>query len=235
MKKRSNLKLLPLLYLLLGLLAAALRFGLYAGLDDRGLLVPGQPMEYAMWAVTGMAVLLCPLLTRFCRVRELGGLLPGAGTILLAGCLGLSAWSAQSAFAGVGIAYQVLGAASVLALAVLTVQRLLHKKPAFACYGILCLFFVVQTVVCYQDWSENPQVLNYVFDVFAVLSLLLFSYYRASQCAGMKRKQMQYMTGLIGIFCCIAALPHSQWRILLAGGAAWLIGELSQLYPVKGV
>ena len=56
MKLRKNPAVLPCLALLLGLVALGLRLALYrVGVDEKGLLTPGSPLEIGVWIVTAGA------------------------------------------------------------------------------------------------------------------------------------------------------------------------------------
>lgn len=235
MKKRSDLKYLPFIYVLLGLLALGLRLGLYAAAsDDRGLLTAGHPLTIVLLIVTVLAAVGAVLLTRFCRIGDARGPVPAAGAtafgVALLYCL-LTARAGASPM--ITLVHRVLGVTAAMALITLALLYLMRRPPYFLLYALVCLFLCVQMVMFYQLWSEHPQLQDYVFALGSVLTTVLFVYYRGSAKAGLSAHRATSALGLMGIFFSLAAIPQSEQAVFFAAAALWLTGELTRLLPLS--
>lgn len=233
MKKRSDLKYLPFLYILLGLLAAGLRLMLYAAAtDDRGLLTPMHPLWIALTALTVLAAIGAVLMPRFSRIANAhgvaGGLSSTAFAVGLLYCLLTEPAGNSPVLASI---HRVLGVAAALGLIGLAFLYLLHRPPYFLMYCLVCLFLCIQMVMFYQLWSEHPQLQDYVYGLGAVLCMVLFVYQRAAAGAGLPESRLTAAFGLMGIFFCLSSLPQGEQPVLFAAGALWLTGELTRLTP----
>lgn len=233
MKKRSNLKYLPFLYVLLGLLAAGLRLGLYAAAtDDRGLLTPMHPLMLALVVLTALAAIGAVLLPRFSRIANAhgvaGGLSSTAFAVGLLYCLLTEPAGNSPLLTSV---HRVLGVTAALSLIALAILYLLRKPPYFLMYCFVCMFLCIQMVMFYQLWSEQPQLQDYVYGLGAVLCMVLFVYQQAAARAGLPESKLTPVFGLMGIFFCLASLPQGEQPVLFAAGALWLTGELTRLTP----
>lgn len=235
MKKRSDLKYLPFIYVLLGLLALGLRLGLYAAAtDDRGLLTAWHPLTMVLFAVTALAAVGAVLMTRFCRIGDARGPVPAvtatAFAVALLYCL-LTARAGTSPT--ITLVHRVLGVTAAMALIAQAIVYLLRKPPYFLLYGLVCAFLCVQMVQFYQLWSEHPQLQDYVFGLGSVLTMVLFVYYRGAAKAGLSAPRAVSAIGLMGIFFSLAAIPQSEEAVFFAASALWLTGELTRLLPLS--
>lgn len=230
---------LPFTALVLGAAAFGLRTGLYAfAVDQRGLLVSGHPLSYALWAVVmfGAAFLLW-------NVRKLDGSnayeknftasrAAFTGCILLAVGLPVTVLNAPpSGTAAMILLWKILGFLSAPAMAWAGVSRYQGKKPFFGTHAVLCLFLLIHMIGRYQLWSANPQLQDYVFELLAAISLTLFSYYCAAFEADMGSRRMQLATGLLAVLLCPVALAGSEPGWLYVYGTVWVLFNLCTLTP----
>lgn len=225
---KSN-KLFPPLFLLLGIAGCVLRYSLYlAATDSRGLLVPHHPLEWVLWGLT----VCCAVLAVFSRKLTVGqpGRIGALGAAALAGAV---LWQCgQVAHVRVAsliyVNYTVTGAAFA-GLLLLALAYLRGRKPSFACYAVLCVYYCIQMVLCYQHWSERTQLQDYVFALGAVLCMALSSYYLGCAAAGMAPRRRQVPLGLMGIFFCCTAIPFCDTPAAYVCAALFLLTEFSAL------
>lgn len=230
---------LPFTALVLGAAAFGLRTGLYSfAVDQRGLLVSGHPLSYALWAVVmfGAAFLLW-------NVRKLDGSnvyednfsssTPAAFSCGLM-ALGLLMTVKLQSPVGTGAAvllWRILGILCIPAMVWAGVSRGQGKKPFFGTHAVLCLFLLIHMIGRYQLWSANPQLQDYVFELLAAISLTLFSYYCAAFEADMGSRRMQLATGLLAVLLCPVALAGSEPGWLYVYGTVWVLFNLCTLTP----
>lgn len=226
----------------LGLAANVLRALLYrVAVDEKNLLVPGHPVEMALWAVVLAAAALVVL-----TVRKMGGsgnyadnFGPSAraatgnlvmGIILL----GMVLTGRPGVAQGMGKAWRLLGLVASLGFVWSAWLRWKGRKPFFLARVAACLFLLLHIVTYYQHWSGNPQLQDYIFDLLAVVLLTLFSYHTALFEVGMGKRRMQLATGLLACLLCLTALSGSEYFALCLGGAYWSVSDLCALEPKEG-
>lgn len=215
----------PLAALIMGLAGAGLRWLLYrTALDPRGLLRQGHPLEIAVWLLTAAAFVLAFSAGRGSWKKNRTPDLPrrrifvGAGDILLGVAVFVSvSMDSIEGFPALMPVRKILGA---LCLAALTASGLCHifiKKAPFFCPVIAAVFFLLNTLTSYPAWSRDPQLMDYAFTLGAEICLCLFSYYRAALSLGLPGRKQRLVSGVLGIFLCVAAIPGSDSWIQAAG------------------
>ena len=234
MKGKFGSKGLPLLILLLGLAALALRKALYAvATDVKDLLLKGHPLELALIGLSAAALVLVALAAwkrkeADCAVAIPSGNLPAAIGNLAAGAGILVTVLTQPAAMTnyLNMAWQIMGLAAPVCLLLMGAARLLGKRPFFLFPVAVCLFFLVHIVTRYQFWSSNPQMQDYVFALLGAMALTFFGFYTAAMEADCGSPRMRYGMGLAAIYLCLGELARSSCPALYLGGILWVLTEL---------
>lgn len=240
MKQYLNPKNLPSLILGLGGLALGLRGLLYSlGVDEKGLLTRWNFFEILLWLVTFAAAalvigLVLPLKGSNRYADNWSASIPGAvGSFLAAAGIGITAITGFEEISGIlPLIRTVLGLLSVPALILAGLARLKGTRPVFICHTAVCLFFAIDMVLQYRQWSGHPQLQDYIFHLGACITLMLTAYYRASFDVGFGRRRMQLATGLLAAFFCIVCLSGDSHRILYLTCGTWCITNLCPFTPV---
>lgn len=237
MKTFLNPKDLPLAAGLMGIGGALLR--LLAALlatDRRGLIQQGHILVILLWAVTALTVLLVTL-----PVRQLGGsrkynLNFSASKAAAFGCgvmalcvMVTAAFSLERS--GLGYLRYGLGLAAGSCLIFLAYGRFRGIHVSFLFHCVVCVFFAIHMVSRYRVWSGDPQLLNYVFEVFASVGLMLFAYQQAAFEVGLGKRRTQLWLGLMSGYFCLVSLPGVSYPLLYLGGAVWTLTNLCTLTP----
>lgn len=237
MKQVIDPKKLPLTVFLLGLLAMVLRWlvGMLA-IDGRGLILPGHPVVVALWVVSAVAAVLVLI-----SVRTLDGgrkyeanFSTSRSAAFGCGVMALCAIFTgvfSSELAGLGLIHKALAVAAGVGMAFVAFARFRGITPNFFYHAVACVFFAIHMVSRYRPWSGDPALLEYVFEVFACVGLMLFAYHQAAFAVGMGKRRTELTLGLLTAFCCLAALPGSEYPLLYAGGGVWTVTNLCSLTP----
>lgn len=218
MNRLRNPRLPALMFGVLGILAMVLRRGVYTlGVDGKGLLIPGHPLQIGLWVMFGAAILLAVVLSgnipsEASRLHSLGDFLGAAGV-----ALSLRDALAQSSTVLDGLHM----AAAVVAAGALVLAGIRRQKGAGASmlYGIVCLFFALHLVTGYRQWSAHPQVLDYFFQLLGSIGAMLYAYFR---CDG-GHLRLRRITALLGAFCCLAAASGETGLGLHLGTGLWML------------
>ena len=61
---------------------------------------------------------------------------------------------------------------------------------------IPALFFAVRLIMDFRLWSQDPQILDYCFDLFALLSIMCATYYLGGFCFAKQSRAWQQLSAL---------------------------------------
>lgn len=238
MKNLLHTKNLPILTAVLGLLGCALRWALYTmAVDEKNLIPLWHPLEIVLWLVTAAAVVLTvtkvwQLRNADCKADRFRPSVPAAvGSFCAAVGIGLTVLLAEPGFGStLGTVWKIAGVLAFASLDVIAKYRWKGKEPFFLLHTVVCVFFAVHMVSCYRTWSSNPQLMDYVFTLFASAGLMLFAFYHGCLEAGMGKLRMLPGVGLLTAYCCIVALSGTDYMVLYLSGAVWCLTNLCRLH-----
>ena len=236
MKNEKYLRLLPPVYLLLGLVALEGQnylFANYVADPVSGLLPFGTVPEILLWLLTGGAALAAFLLTRGARLGESGPITTALSeAFFAAGVLTLLVEPLKGPAALVLI-YKIVCVITAISLGISAVTRLLKKQPHFLLTVAPCVLCVLHLMEYYQSFSEVPQLMNYAFGLGAVLCLALSAYHRMARASGLPDKSWHYGIGLMAEFFCAAAVAQGVYTSFFCAAAVWMLAEMSRLRPAE--
>ena len=239
MNIKLNAKYLPLLAAGMGTLALLGRMALFLlGEDEKGLLIPGHPLDILVWAITAAAALLVIIRVWMLDgsqkyAHNFGPSVPASiGCFVMAAGIALAVLSGWNTVSRLELIRNVVGLLAVAALIAVGLHRRQGKRPFFLLHGLVCLYLTLYAVSHYQIWSSRPQLQNWLFSTAAGLLLSLFAYYQTAFDEDLGKRRMQLGTGLLAGFFCLAAMAGGEDILLYLGGAAWSLTNLCSLTPV---
>ncbi len=239
MKKLLKPATLPWFVLVTGGMGIALRFWLLSNIDNKGLLKSGHPAAILLWILT--AITACVVIYGCLPVVEANKYtfnfpanLPGAvgegvlaASILVSGILSVAG---SSGFLSVATA--IVAFLSVPMLLFCGFYRWKGIKPLFLLHGFVCLFWVLQLISLYRDWSPEPQLQHYIFQLLANIFMMLSCYQRTAFDAGSGNRRAHAITHLTAaFFCCLSVVGSRDWYLYVAC-ALWTITNLCRLTPM---
>lgn len=220
-----------------GALVFALRVILeHQARESSGLLLRGHPITVAV----------CALLLLVAAALTLG-ILPLAGSndyaknftaspLAAVGCLAAALGSLLTVLTAqtqdtTTLVWKVMGILAAGGMLVAGWCRWQGKQPSVLCYLSACLFLLSHLVAHYRGWCADPQVMDYLTDLLAVITMMLFCYYCAAFSADNGARRMQLGTGLLSLCYGIAALWKGQCIWLYLGYAIFAATNLCALTP----
>ena len=223
----------------LGIGAGFLRRWLYAAaLDEKGLLVRSHPIAIVLWVLVAAGALLILWATRccdgasFCEDSFAPSTLAVLGHSFMACTVLMMVLLVAFPLPGaIGLVWKVLGFATAAGLVWAGLCRKLGKLPFFGIYGGLCLFLLLYLVSCYQFWSGNPQLQDYVFELLALVAMVLYCYQLAALAAGMGNRKALAVFGLLTVLLCSPANFGARVPALYASGLLFAATNLCRLAP----
>ena len=143
--------------------------------------------------------------------------------ILAAGCLivlhGITLFREATAILPRIRAGLALGAACSMVLCLFVPRKKLMLQSLL--HGIVTVFFSVDMLCRYRDWSGNPQLPDYVFQIFACILLCLCSYHRLAFDAELGKRRMLLWTSMMALYLSLACVSGPETEIFYLGGALW--------------
>ncbi len=204
MKKTNLIFAAPIL----GCLALLVRGMMYSDcIDDRGLLMTGRPEVIYLAVLTLAAVVLCFLIKEpeKTRYRAIDSYIWFLMAFLWPQRLSDSAAPTMQLLFALS---RYVGAALAAALAYFAFRK---KKPVFGLSAGLCICFILRLVACYQVWSRDPQIQNYIFELLACLCLTAFFYQQTALEAGLGSKTWRLRFAFLGDYLCLACYMAPQF------------------------
>lgn len=224
----------------LGIAACVLRIALnLLGKDEKGLLVPGHPLNLLVWAVTAAAVAMisAAVLPLDGSRKYADNFRPSTaaaiGSFAMAGGIAATVLSGWSVWTRLELIRNLCGLLAAASLVIAGLHRWQGKRPFFAFHGAACLYLTLYAVSHYQSWCSRPQLQDYCFPMLGSILLCLFAYHQTAFDTGMGKRRMQLFTGLMAGFFCMAAIAGGEDLMLYGGGAVWTLTNLCSLTPVR--
>lgn len=220
----------PWLMLGLGVAAALLRRGLLLTADGRGLVPSGSPAYPVLLGLTLLGALLAWLPSRGKGKPSASnvGKTAAPGQLCFALSIALTVLS-PTASSYMTLLWKALGLCAGASLLAAALGLWLGRKNGFLNYAPVCLFLILHMILRYRPWSGNPQWIEYLFELMGVVCLLLFAYQKTAASLGEGNRRVLLLFGLLGIFCCVAAVPGGYGPTLSLGGGLWLLCECLSL------
>ena len=208
--------------------------------DDRGLLIRGNPFYLAALGVTALTALVLAL-----AVWPLGGsnvygynfwpsISAALGAILAAASILVTVLDpARYPQDRLTLLWRISGYLAAAGLVAAGVCRWRGKQPFFLMYAAVCLFFALHLGNQYRVWSGNPQMPDYSFQLLACIFVMLFAYYQTAFAVGSGKRRAQLFTGLMGFCLCCTAMAKTETLWLYPGCALWMLADRCTMSPPK--
>lgn len=232
MKKRIAVNWTVSLALVLGLVGMGLRFWLFRQLDPEHLIPADHPADALSYGIAAVAAVCLGLLALVQR-KKLYVRLPVQAIAAFAAALGIlvSLFTQQAGtFAGISCA----------AMAALYAWegwlRLTRRRRPLLLRALLALMHMLLPFLFYRQWSAQPQVQYYVWQVLAGICFILVAYLQLQKQLkkGKARPRLYSFLCSCGIVFSLMSLPCDRWPFYL-GMCIWLVGSGYPSMPVMAL
>ena len=230
---------LPWLMLATGGLGLLLHLWLLNTKDSEGFLAVWHISEILMWVLTaGVVVLLLWLTSRLLEASKYQFNFPpsepfGVGTWL--GALGIGGTSLIELLSGADILSgitAVLGLISAVALVIVGLLRIKGLRPSALLHGTVCVYLMIRIICLYRHWSSDPQLMDYCFQILALVSLMIAVYHRATFDADFGKRRPYAFFNLLSVYFCCLALPGWENTAFFLGCGVWMFTDTCNLTPM---
>ena len=233
MKYTVKNKLYPALALGMGAVGALARAALYRIVPEGGMLPKFHPLILLCWVLAAaFAIALIPAVRKAKPSSEFRRSFPKTTNLLPLGVIAgagllVTVLQGLTLSSKLHLVWLILGLLSVPALVIIGWLRTRGSKPVSWLYSVVCLFYGVHLICCYQSWSANPQTIDYSFQLLACACLILAAYQRSAFSAGLGQRRMHLFFSLMAGFFCTACIVHSDFPWLYLTQGAFFLCDLT--------
>lgn len=221
MKKLFSHPLFHYAFAVLGLLGMALQFWFFsAAPDDRGLRPVWHPATILTFLIIAVTVVLIFLSRRHATFPKHPVLVRVMGAVLAAVFTGISAWNMllqHNHLAGILAVLAAAGSVYVVW------ARLSKQRVFYGVYAIFALCYMFYLISRYRDWSAEPETLLYIFQLLALVCMMLVFYQKAALHAHTGRFASYHLWHNLATVLSLIAVPSAASPMLYLAGAIWLI------------
>ncbi len=212
---------------------------LLGGTDDKGLLRSGHPAQILLIILT---VLVLAVVVFFAKdlvkapkysfnypASVIGAI--GAGVA----ALGILITSLAELSAGGDTLFTVcavMGLVCTPILALIALSRWKGYRLNVLLHGFVCFYMMLHLVCQYRQWSSDPQLMAYCFQLFCQASLVLSVFYRACFDADMGNRRLLVISHLAAVFFGLLSIPGSSDWLYYFSACVWMLTDLCSLQPV---
>ena len=200
---------------------------LAAGADEKGLLLPGQPLAIISWGLTaGVVALVAACLWKHRDVKISIGRSPLCEMLRVLMMLMAARLTWRLGLLG------KLAAIAAAAAAVACIWGLLQGKkqphPAIADIpAVLC--FLLSLLCCYRMWSAEPEIQRYFYPLLSMVCLMFATYSRSALACGEGKAVIFLGAGLLGVYCAFAAGADPGYLVLFPVMGLWMFTQLGMV------
>lgn len=216
-----------------------LRSYLYASaIDRKGLMISGH---WAIWGLLGLTLLFFTGLVLLARNPEeeldywdcfAPSFLRSSGAFITAIAILLrTLWGSVPLAEYVDKITVLFGICAGISLLFVGLASLSGAKPSFLCHSAISIYFALQMVDQYRNWSSDPQLMDYVFYVAAFICLMLSAYFLAQFQVDTRNHRSLWVSAMAAVYFCIVAIPESGDTFFLLVCAFWAFTCTPQSEP----
>lgn len=243
MKKTFEPAYLPYIVLGSGTVGLLLRLWLYTtGVDEKGLILSGHPATWLVWLLSIVTLVVLILGSR--RLLEAAkysfnfpASIPGGiGTFLAAAGILICTFVEFSAGPDTfGLLVCALGVLTVPALCFTGYCRCKGAHPSLLFHALTSVYLLLRLVWMYRQWSSDPQLQDYVFQLLALVCLMLACYHRSAFDANMGIRRAYVIFNLAAVFFCFVSIPGCDSMVFYLSTGVWMLTDLCSLLPMRTI
>lgn len=120
------------------------------------------------------------------------------------------------------------GLGTAVCWVILALQRQQDTQPSALLFMLPALFHAIELIVQFRDWSRDPLLLDYCFELLAGICVMCATFHLGGFSLGRARKRMSVFFCMCGVLFCAVAMAGQGFLSLLstAGAGLWLLANL---------
>ena len=120
------------------------------------------------------------------------------------------------------------GAVTAICWAVVGLERFQGRKLPAPLFMIPALFYAIRLILDFRNWSRDPMILDYCFDLLALICVMCATFHYSGFCFEEGKRRLSVFFPCCGILFGAIAIAGGRMRELaMTGGAMlWLVANL---------
>lgn len=215
-----------------GLLGLALRFWLFATVDEKGLLPSRHFADTALYILSALVLLVLFLSTRTLVPRRLSrqSIRRSHISACIAGGLGLilnAVFILLKSPARLALIATVTSLAGGMIMFIMAYLYVANRRISYVLPAAVTVVLMLDVVAQCQVWGAVPQLQEYFFPLMASIFLILTAFYKTTFMARRPKPIRLAFYSQAALYFCLLSL-NSQQRLLYLGMLFW---AAVQIYP----
>lgn len=238
MNKTTISKYLPWTVLAAGFVGMLLRLWLMNTENDRGFVEKFHVSAILLLVLTTAVLILLYFFTRPLQQGSKYSFNFPVSTVGAAGAfaaaMGIGVSSGMDLMAAtelISVIAAAMGIISALCLVYVGHCRFKGLQPTVLPHVVICLGLILQLICRYRQWSADPQLYDYCYQLLALACTMVAVYQRACFDADMGKRHNYTFFSLAAVYFCTISLSSSDWLFYLSLGC-WLFTGLCNLTPM---
>lgn len=240
MKKILTPKYLPLVTLAASLLGLLLRIWLLGTDNGKGFIIRGHISAVLLYILTAAFIVYLFLATRPLvegnkyRYNFPPSMLGAVGTLIAAFAFGVTSileWIGTTDT--LTVIASLLGIISMFALVFVAHCRWKGNHPSTLFHIVVCAYLMLRLICMYRQWSADPQLQDYSFQLLGIVCMMLAAYHRATFDANFGKRHSYIFFALASVYFCCLSLAGPDHILFFLGSAVWFFTNLCSLTPMK--
>ena len=210
---------------------------LAAGMDETGRMVAGAGKGFFTWFCVAMAAVFA-VYSFFLHPRKKYHATAAEDNLTF--CLTLAAAAAMvvgrvaTVFAMEQITDVLLatgGVVTAICWVVVGLDRVRDRKVPAALFMAPALIYAVELICEFRFWSRDPQILDYCFELLALISVMCATFHLGGFCFDKGKRRMSVFFAFCGVFFSAASMADGGFGDIMVHAAAilWLLANLIPL------
>lgn len=221
MKKLFSHPLFYCVFAVLGIVGMLLQFWFFSvAPDSRNLMPVWHIASILTLMVIAVALVLIALSLRLIQFPKNPVLIRAIGAVLAAVFTAISAWTLlrqQNYLTG------VLAILAALSSLYVVWARMGKRRVFYGVYAVFALCYMFYLISRYRSWSAEPETLRYVYQLLALVCMMLVFYQKAALQARTGRFGAYHLWHSLATVLSLTAVPSAANPMLYLAGAIWLI------------
>lgn len=239
MKQFLNPKNLPFATLIAGSVGLLLRIWLLTTENEKGFVNRGHFSAIMLYLLTAAFIAVLIIATRplqqankyhFNFPASVAGAIGALAAAVAAGLTSIIELTASGDLLNTLAA--LLGILATVALVFVAHCRWKGLHPSTLFHVAVCAWLMLRLICMYRQWSSDPQLLDYCFQLLAIVCMMLASYHRATFDANFGRRDHYALFSLASVYFCFLSLAGPDSVVFFLGTGIWLITDLCDLTPM---
>lgn len=120
------------------------------------------------------------------------------------------------------------GLAAAVCWVVVALQRMQKMQPHALCFMLPSLYYAVDLIINFRNWSRDPLIIDYCFELFALICIMCATFHLGGFSLKLGKRRRTAFFCLCGILFSAVSMAGADMMNMMSylGAALWLLSNL---------